>query len=111
MKRSDNRSGLFARGLAYRRVLPGEGGRNAAENRRGFGRPIQRNSLQRHKPECDHPQQANLFPSRLDPLSLTIGPSGNLDFSADFVPDLTDALTYTTTFPLYSVRTQNMLAT
>ena len=44
------------------------------------------------------------------PLSLTIGSSGNLDFSAGFVPTLTDSLTYKTTFPLYSVRTPNLLS-
>lgn len=57
-----------------------------------------------------NPVDLNLTQAQGSPLSLTVGSSGNLDFSAGFVPDLTDALTYTTTFPLYSVRTGNLLS-
>ena len=57
-----------------------------------------------------NPVDLTLSKAENQSLSLTLGSSGNLDFNAGFVPDLTDALTYTTTFPLYSVRTPNLLA-
>ena len=57
-----------------------------------------------------NPIDINLTLAKASSPSLTIGSSGALEFSAGFVPDLTSSLTYKATFPLYSVRTGNLLA-
>lgn len=56
-----------------------------------------------------NPVDLNLtFAKGLSP-SLTLGSSGSLEFVAGFVPGLTDSLTYQQTFPVYDVRTGNLL--
>ena len=57
-----------------------------------------------------NPVDLNLTLAKGSSPSLTLGSSGTLGFSAGFVPDLTSSLTYSTTFPLYDVRTGNLLA-
>lgn len=56
-----------------------------------------------------NPVTLDLTVSKNDPPSLTLGSSGELELEAALVPDLTDALSFGYVFPLYDVKTDNLL--